>query len=65
MVVFLALNGLAGAYRTEGKYNEARKTYEESLDLKRRRDDGSPVGMSTSTYMESCSSCCFPNYCTC
>ncbi|XP_062498949.1 kinesin light chain-like [Corticium candelabrum] len=41
------LNGLAGAYRTEGKYNEARKTYEESLDLKRRRDDGSPVGMST------------------
>ena len=64
MLVFIALNDLALAYERDGKYDEAIKTYEESLELKRRCDDGNLVGMSTSTYMESCSSYHFAN-CTC
>ena len=64
MLVFIALNDLAGAYQTDGKYDKAIETYEEFLELKRRCDDGNLVEMSTSTYMESCSSYYFSN-CTC
>ncbi|XP_062504850.1 nephrocystin-3-like [Corticium candelabrum] len=41
------LNNLALAYKRDGKYDEAIKTYEESLELKRRCDHGNLVGMST------------------
>ena len=61
MLVFIALNGLGLAYLRDGKYDEAIKTYEEALE---QCDDGNRVEMSTSTYMESCSSYYFPN-CTC
>ena len=54
MLVFIALNDLALAYQTDRKYDEAIKTYEESLELKRRCDEGNLVEMSTSTYMERC-----------
>ena len=64
MLVFIALNDLARAYQRDGKYDEAIKTYEESLELEGRCDDGNLVGMSTSTYLASCGSYYFPN-CTC
>ncbi|XP_062504025.1 nephrocystin-3-like [Corticium candelabrum] len=41
------LNGLAFAYQTDGKYDKAIKTYEESLALKMRCDDENLVEMST------------------
>ncbi|XP_062504030.1 nephrocystin-3-like [Corticium candelabrum] len=41
------LNDLARAYQRDGKYDEAIKTYEESLELEGRCDDGNLVGMST------------------
>ena len=61
MLVFIALHNLALAYERVRKYDEAIKTYEESLELKRRCDDGNLVEMSTSTYMESCSSYYLPS----
>ena len=48
--MFLVLNNLARTYQQGNKYEEAIKTYEEPLELKRRYDDGSQVEMSTSTY---------------
>ena len=59
MLVFIALNGLAFAYQTDGKYDKAIKTYEESLALKMRCDDENLVEMSTSTYIERCCNVCF------
>ena len=61
MLVFIALNGLAAAYQSDGKYDKAIKTYKESL---KRCHDGNLGGKSTSTYMESCTSYYFLN-CTC
>ena len=57
--MFLALNNLAVVYQGVGKYDEAIKSHEESLELKRRCDDGNLVGMSASTYMERCSDVVF------
>ena len=59
MIVFLVLNNLALTYQEGRKYKEAIKTYEESLELIMRCDDGDLVGISTSTYMERCSYFCF------
>ena len=64
MVVFIALNDLASAYKRDEKYEKAIKTYEESLELQRRCDDGNLEGTSASTYRERCSSYYFLN-CTC
>ena len=61
MLVFIALNTFALAYQRVGKYNEAIKTYEESLELKRRCDDGNLADTFRSTYMESCSSYYLPS----
>ena len=58
MLVFIALNRLALAYQSVGNYNEAIKTYEESLE---RCHDGNLVGKLKSTYMESCTSYYFSN----
>ena len=46
---FVVLNNLALTYEEGGKYNEAIKTFQESLELKRRCDYGNLVEMSTST----------------
>ncbi|XP_062504715.1 kinesin light chain-like [Corticium candelabrum] len=46
------LHNLALAYERVRKYDEAIKTYEESLELKRRCDDGNLVEMSTSIVFE-------------
>ena len=59
MLMFIALNDLAVAYQTDGKYDKAIKTFRESLELRRRCDDGNLVEMSTSTYMERCCNICF------
>ncbi|XP_062505646.1 kinesin light chain-like [Corticium candelabrum] len=47
MIVFLVLNNLALTYRQGRKYKEAIKTYEESLELKMRCEDGNLVEKST------------------
>ena len=58
------LHNLALTYEEGGKYNDAIKKYQESLELERRCDDGDLVEMSTSKYMEIFSDFRFPN-CTC
>ena len=59
MLVFIALDNLAIAYQIDEKYDKAIKTYEESLELNRRCDDGNLAQMSTSTYVEKCCNICF------
>ena len=62
LIVFLALHNLALTYQEGGKYDQAIKTYQESLKLDRRCDDGNLVEMSASTYRERRSDFHFSNY---
>ena len=52
MILVLALHNLAFTYNERGKYDEAIKSYEESLVLQRQLDDWDIEGMSTSMYIK-------------